>query len=307
MDLKECRPDGVVFFSVQGIQDFLRMILMRVNFIPEASKAVGWRGSADASGEHFAWSARIAQHRGVFGLAFDRGNPSSDWVGAFFRLYYFPWPGEALIEHYSVKAALVTEEEGYTERMREFLHHPEFAALFHIAGVAVALDRREEALLLGVEGYSEHRVVADDGVEIRKDGRAVPIVLPGACDQRFPSFSVAGDFFRVFAASVTFNTREPPGFLLTGSYPGSEFHYDAEGNWESRGCSDIAASYLCLGYGCGDFPAALERVLPERQGRVHHEFVWRSGDTGKSGYEDAPWWTAHRLSQKGGGGGIHPE
>ena len=297
MDLKRFRPESMNFFSEDGIQHAVKMILMRANFVPAARHVLGWRGATDISYTVLGWTARIKGYQGVFGLAYDQAKISSDWLGGVFRLHYFPWPGEDLIENYSVRAAFLTEESDYMKHVRNFLEHPDFALLFHIADLAVAVHRSEEALLCGIDSLSEHRVVADDGVDIIKDGQLVRVVEPGACDQRFPSFRTGCDFFHVFAASVTFNCEEPPRFFMEKTYPGHEVHYDNEGGFEHRANTDITNRYLSLGYGDGDFLAGFEKVVMKKHDEVRDTFVWRSGETGETGFEGALWWTAHRLEE----------
>jgi len=285
------------FFTEDGIQHMLRMILMRANFVPAARHVLGWRGATDISYTVFGWTARIKGYQGVFGLAYQQGKTLPDWMGGVFSLHYFPWPDEDLIEQYSVRAALETEENNYLKYVRSFLEHPEFASVFHIADMTMVLHRSEKALLCGIDGLSEHRIVADDGVDVIKDGRLVRVVEPGECDQCFPSFQTACDFFHVFAASVTFTCKNPPRFIIARIYPGYEIHYDNNGRFERLEKADIANHYLSLGYGDGDFLAGFEKVVVKRRNKARDEIVWIYGDSREMEYKDALWWTAHHLDE----------
>lgn len=297
MDLKHIHPESLAFFSENGIQYAVKVILMRVNFIPAARHVVGWRGSTDISADNLGWTTKIKQRQGIFGLAYSHQNTSHDWIGGFFHLYYFPWPGEDLIEYYSVKAALLTEESGYMDRVRDFLKHPDFASVFHIATLEVAVHRSEEAFLCGIEALSEYRVIADEGLPMMKDGEVMQIVKRGEYDQKFPAFEVATDFFHVFAASTTFNVDEPPSFLLTRRYQGSKIHYNREGSYRHEESNDVTDDYLCLGYGNSDFLAGFERAILERSDEPLEDVVWHSADPNSLPYSDALWWSSHHLEE----------
>ncbi len=301
MDLRHLRPQSIMFSSREGIQDAVKLFLFRTNLMPGVRHAIGWRGAADTTRGCFAWTSRIKGRPGVFGLAYDRGRETGSWSGGVFRLHYFPWPNEELIESFSVKAAFLAQEPGYMERVRNFPQHPEFASVFHIADLQAAVHSSEKAVLLEVEGLSEHRVIADDGVYIAEGEEWTQIAAPGTCDQRFPSFQTACSFFHVFAASVTCNLEEPPCFLLARKYPGFEIHYDNGGGIYRKENKDVTAECLCLGYGDGDFPAGFGSIMDRRRDKELEELVWTKGEAGLDawGYDDALWWTAHRFRETG--------
>ncbi|MGM0655912.1 MAG: CobW family GTP-binding protein [Thermodesulfobacteriota bacterium] len=297
MNLKRFHPQNMLFFSEEGIQDAVKTFLVRVNLVPAARHVIGWRGATDITYECFGWTARIKNHQGIFGLVYDYGKVTDCWIGGVFRLHYFPWPDEELIENYSVRAAFLTEENGYMKRVRSFLQHSEFAPVFHIADLQVAVHRSEQALLCGINALSEHQIIADDGINILKDGEFIQIVAPGAYDQKFPSFRIAYDFFHVFTASITFNLEESPNFLLERKYEGYEVHYDQNGKFELKESKDIINHYFCLGYGEGNFLTGFENLMANTDHKMLDEFIWQKGEAETTGYDDALWWMSHNLEE----------
>ena len=60
-----------------GIQELLRAILVRANFVPAVRHNIGWRGLKQSVADGECWTAKISGFAGVFGLSFHGPRPGS--------------------------------------------------------------------------------------------------------------------------------------------------------------------------------------------------------------------------------------
>lgn len=295
MDLKTLLPGSMVLSSEGGLQEVLKMFLMRTNFVPSLRHVLGWRGVQNASCDSFGWTAKVKNNSGVYGLSYDSASSNESWILGIFPLFYFPWPEDEMVECCSVHAAALTGQDFYLERIRNFPHYPDFASVFHIADVRIAVNVSENAFMIGLESLSRHRVITEDGIVVQHDGNSHQIVDPGGYDENFPSYETAFAYFRILAASVTFNLREAPRFLFHKTYPGYVMHYNSEGvSWRQKN-NEIKGNHFCLGYGTADFMAAAQAVMFGKKEVIYSEQLWREGLPAPAGYEDELWWNAHHL------------
>ena len=94
----------------EAVQELMRAILVRAQFVPGVRHALGWRGlkqSVTEKGE--GWTARINGFAGVFGLNFNGTEDAPGWVVGTFGLSYFPSADEALVEGIRRIQALLSE------------------------------------------------------------------------------------------------------------------------------------------------------------------------------------------------------
>jgi G3E family GTPase len=273
-----------------GIQELMRAILVRTNFVPVVRRLIGWRGLKQLTAPVECWTVKIQGFAGVYGFFFDGLDPAPGWVRGRFILNYFPDPDEELVERCSLQAAALTQAEDYRQRVREFLDYPEFSSLFNIGCLSMAVDSAGKALGLGLESLSAHRMISEEGVRLPRNGQMVQVIEPGGFDQDFPAFRLASGFFNVLAASTTFNLGQPPVFLREHRSPGTQLvvarsgvvrRVEAEGVWNCR---------LVLGYGEGRF-----QDLGAREGESGTWRDWRSGEPLPPDYQDRLWWKAHEV------------
>ena len=273
-----------------GIQELMRAVTVRTNFVPVVRRLIGWRGLKQLTAAVECWTAKINGFAGVYGFFFDGLDPAPGWVRGRFVLNYFPDPEEELVERCSLQAAALTQAKDYLQRVREFMDHPELSSLFSIGCLFLAVDLAGKGLGLGLESLSENRTISEVGVRLPRNGQMIQVIEPGGFDQDFPAYDVASGFFNVLVASTTFNLGQPPVFLRDHRTPGSQLvlarsgaarRVEAEGVWNRR---------LLLGYGEGRF---------EDLGALDSEFGisrdWRSGEPVPQDYQDRLWWKAHEL------------
>jgi len=279
-----------------AVQELMRAILVRAQFVPGVRHALGWRGlkqSVTAKAE--GWTARIAGCEGVFGLCFTGMEEAPGWVVGTFGLSYFPGAGEELVERCSLRAAACTQRPDYMLLVREFLQHEEMSSLFRIGTLLLALDVGEKALYLGMESLSELRSRAEAGVRLPREGRMVQVIEPGGRDQDFPALTLARSFFDVLAASLAFHLGRAPCSLFERSFPGAEIAYDPAGSIRKIPAADIEEVLVALGYGEGRCDELFDS-LSGAYGAPGRDVRWREGEAVPPGYEGMRWWTARKTS-----------
>jgi len=287
-------PGNLFTPSAQGMQELLRVIVMRTNFVPVLRHVIGWRGLKQVSGPVEGWSAKVRDFDGVFGMAFERYLGGPDWNRGVFSLFYFPHPDEELVENCSLQAVALSQSDEYMSRVRDFLSDPGFASLFHIADLTLGVDANKTALTLGLEGLERLRLVSEAAVSVLQDEQEVVLVEAGGLDADFPAFAVARGFFDVLAASMTFTLDQPPAALRQTHAPGFEFRRDVSGRVARSEADDVWRKRLTLYYGSGDFRGSdrLDGATDEFS-RIEHD--WASGLAMPGEFAGSPWWSAHRL------------
>ena len=273
-----------------GIQELMRAILVRTNFVPVVRRLIGWRGLKQLTAAVECWTAKIHGFAGVYGFFFDGLDPAPGWVRGRFVLNYFPDPEEELVERCSLQAAALTQTKDYLQRVREFMDHPELSSLFSIGCLSLAVDLAGKGLGLGLESLSENRTISEVGVRLPGNGQMIQVIEPGGCDQDFPAYDVASDFFNVLAASTTFNLGQPPVFLRDHRAPGSQLVLAQSGAARRVEAERVWNCRLLLGYGEGRF-----EDLGALDGESGISRDWRPGEPIPQDYQDRLWWKAHEL------------
>ena len=294
MNLGKLHSPDIYSSPETGIQELMRDLLIRTNFVPGVRHVIGWRGLKDSSSDVVGWTAKIKGSSGVYGIYFDKLEEVCGWMSGRFRLNYFPDPDEHLVELFSVQAGLYTQQNNYFENVRNFLFKSQFCELFNIAEINLSVKRTENALALGLESISRQRVIAKDGIFLSQDGETVELVAPGGYEQDFPSCNTAFPFYNVLAASLTFNFENPPVYLTYISETGSETIYDAAGHYWNVPSEDSQKEYLYLGYGRADFDSYIKHKI-NKEKITQQTLVWYSGDERPADYKDALWWKAHQI------------
>ncbi len=278
-----------------AVQELMRAILIRTQFLPTVRHVIGWRGLKQSAAEVEAWTARVRNCAGVFGLFFMGLEPTPGWTTGLFGLCYFPDAAETLVERCSLRAAAFTQTDDYRHCIRDFLQHPEMCELFGIGSLLLSVRSDRRALALVMESVSSQRTVAREGVHLPQDGQMAQLIEPGGFDQDFPSFETAAAFFDVLAASVSFNLEQPPGCLIERRYPATQRVYDRSGTVSSQDAPDLWNGLVVLGYGEGDFDALCSAVSATK--RAPTSAARADGpETAPLDYRDRLWWRAHQLS-----------
>jgi G3E family GTPase len=295
MNLRELHPGDLLDHPETGIQELMRIFLMRTNFVPGIRHVIGWRGVKDSSRDILGWTARIGGASGIYGISFEACHTFGDWIRGQFILCYFPDPDEDLVDQLSIQAGILTQRDDYFTWVRDFLKFPDRCDLFTIARIDLCARGSADALLLGLESPSRQRTVAHEGITVVRDGRSIELVAPGGYDQDFPAYSTAFAFFRVYAASVTFNLDEPPVYCHQAHRKGEEIVCTSKGDIWTREPNSTQDRLLYLSYG-----AVTDKTAEELIGSTHAsdaiDMRWEKDDDAFSEYDDELWWNAHVIS-----------
>ena len=279
------------------IQSLLRGIFVRMDFVPGVCHVIGWQGYKETFTSTEAWTAKIKEFSGIFGMYFNTLNQLGDWLIAKFILLYFPNSQEDLVEFFSLKAKAYIQRKVYFTHVRNFIIYPQLCELFNIGIIELGINKTNNALILGLESVSHQRLIAIDGVSLPQDGRLVELIKPGGYDQNFPSYKTAVAFYHVLAALFTFNIEESPSYLRYLRRPGKDIVYDAAGHHWQIPLDDSYEEALYLGYGKTNFENIIENIMSKTI-PTSKEVVWEKGKVVISEYKEALWWKAHQLSNK---------
>lgn len=295
MKLRQLYPGIIDSSPERGIQELMRGILVRTNFVPGVRHVIGWRGLKETFTSVEGWTAKIKGFSGVFGMYYDVFDKSGDWLNAQFALLYFPDSQEELVEQCSLKAGAYTQQEDYLLQIRDFLRYPQLCELFNIGNIELGINKAGNALLLGMESISHQRLIAKDGVTLPRGGRTVKLIAPGGYDQNFPAYFTAQAFYYTLAASFTFNLETPPAYMRYLRRTGKETVYDAAGRHWNIASDDSDKESLYLGYGNADFETIIDATV-NKAVPIKQDVSWKKGQAVLPEYENALWWRAHQIS-----------
>jgi G3E family GTPase len=295
MKLNQLYSTDILSSPEQGIQELMRGILVRTNFVPGVRHVIGWRGLKESFTSVEGWTAKIKRFSGVFGMYFDSIEAVDEWMVGRFILSYFPAPQEDLVENFSLRAGAYTQRRDYLSHIRDFLLHPQLCELFNIGIIDLGIEKANNALILGLESISQQRSIAKDGVILPQEDRMVELIKPGGYDQNFPSYNTALAFYQVLAASFSFNLGEPPAYMRYLRWPGKEIVYDATGRHWEKPSDDSHEESLYLGYGKVDFKKIIDTTA-NKTVSFKQDVTWEKGKHVLPEYKDALWWKAHQIS-----------
>ncbi len=279
MKLKDLLPQGFSLLAEEAAGNIMTCIIMRANYVPGVRHVLGWRGVADASnGQHVAWTAKIQDFSGIFGLSLDQASNTEHGFNSRFLIHYFPNPKEDLVENFSIQAIVLTQQNDYLSQIRSFPLHAKLCDLFCIGTIDLSASEKNEVVTLTLVSLNRQIVRSKDGVSLPSEKGEVQIVSPGGLDQDFPSYATAFEFFKVLAASTTFCLERPPSSLKQTKEPSFERMYGKDGTMRENLSNEVFEKNLFLTYD----PSAKEK-MPEKN----------------SPHKDALWWKAHKLKNPG--------
>ncbi|MEF2144116.1 MAG: GTP-binding protein [Desulfovibrionaceae bacterium] len=284
-------PPGVLESLDRAAPELLKALLVRSNFIPGVRHRLGWRGIKDCRLDTEAWTMRVQDRPGVFGIRLlDVQTLRSVCEGAF-PLSYFPHPEEDLVECYSVRAGLIAQSGEYLDRVRCYLAHPELRELFTVGMVRLAVDTESRTCCLTMQAPGRSLITARQGVRVQHEGREVELVAPGGADQDLAAWDVALPFFRTLAATTSFSMRQGPCNVQGHDRPGREISYDESGAFCSTRPLEESEHSLRLCYGTGPWDV-LEKELFKENWHENLAWSWNTGQERPAALADEPWWDA---------------
>ncbi len=284
-------PGDIFEHPGNALQAILRTVVMRANFIPAVRYRIGWRGVHACVSDGEAWTAKIADWPGVFGITWLAEKSDSQRIGGWFQLLYFPDPQEELVERFSLQAAARTQRDDYLPSVRQFPHHAELSTLFHIGNLEMTIERTDLTLGLNLQAESLLASRAEDGVNVTLRGETITLVPPGGWDQHLPALSIAKAAYEVLGGSTAFCLGTPPSAFCHCRKPGHIICYRSDGEQERQ--TDEA---------CWTNECRVEFMTDPSPGEMACAFVngdivseWRPGQPLPDKWQTAPWWQAHQI------------
>ncbi len=278
------RPDDT-------LRAILRTIVVRTNFIPAVRHRIGWRGLNHCTTTRDAWTAKIADWQGVFGMLWEGSASSSDRLTGLFQLNYFPAPDEELVEDCSLRAAAWTQREDYLTLVRRFAELDELRDLFYIGDLQLTLDRSSLALGLNLRSDTWLASRAEDGVRAEVNGEAITLVAPGGWDQHLPAFKLARSFYEVLGASAAFCLETSPSYFRHRRRAGQIVRYWSDGR-QLQQPDDTTEKHECrLAFFSPESASGSPADLQPGDVAV----TWQPDQPLPTEWQSAPWWQSHMI------------
>lgn len=166
-------------------------------------RTAGWLGCAPCASAPRAFTCRVANRPGVFGVWPTEADAARGEAG--FLLLYLPGDDDPILDRVALDAAILALRPGTAAAFRDFPAHPELAAACAIGSFRIGLAGQDLALALTAE--TRRRIVRPEGLAREGGGWLVP---PGGAEEDLPAFELARDLFRVLAAGVSAATETSP-------------------------------------------------------------------------------------------------
>jgi len=295
MEISTVHPEFKVNDYVTGLQEILRNVFVKTNFVPGIRHIIGWRGLKDSSSGVDAWTAKVRGVNGIYGICFNGADKigEDNFYRAEFLLYYFPHPEEDIVEKFSIPAGITAMRDDYFEMVRSFTEHEGMSHLFNLGKFTIVTDRDSNNLAVTLEALSESRIIAEEGLNIIKEGSELRVLENGEVDQSLPAFDILFPFFEVIASSFTFNMGEAPVSLYDKTGISSYKQYNQKGAVKEVECDEIKIRSLMLVYGNSELSPSLNIALND----CHENTAAWTGDYGDPCcYGEALWWRSHEIT-----------
>ena len=147
MTLSKLLPDKERPESSDDLKSILRNSIYLTNYFPAVRTVLGWKGIFRIAHERECWTIKTGSSPGIFGIIFNKGETFQDFIMSSFSLFYFPDPEEEIVERFSLKAALMTQQDEYLSRVREFPYHNNFSDYYFIGEFYLSFLKKESKFL----------------------------------------------------------------------------------------------------------------------------------------------------------------
>jgi G3E family GTPase len=240
MNIRTLLPFGVRAGSGTAGADVVSALTARIYLDRRNARGIGWRGLRPSMSTGHAWTMRLAEQKGVYGLAFLDECCDSDCLRARFSVFYFPDPEEAVLSSYIAEARIAAGRSDYFARIREFTQW-QASRWFFLGPMALDLRLGLNGLAFEIEVPVRLRIVAMDGLP--EEG-----VEKGARTCDVPVQRLALPFFRLLTASAASLLESTPQWSVGRSrHPVTAFTGD--GDWGSIEGESIPAAILSADFG----------------------------------------------------------
>lgn len=209
MKIERIFPSGRAPQKAKDLQIILKNIITLINYQPVIRTQLNWAGTFRIPQKNEAWTFKIKGFKGIFATSHNKTLTKASYV-VLFDLFYFPEKDEEIAEKFSIKAELHANSTNYTEMIRKFTEHPNFASLFYIGELALQFNPHTQALSIGINAVSEDVVIAKNGIKIEENGQEKYLLYPGEKEQSIPSFYLSSAVLNIIASSMCFLVDAKP-------------------------------------------------------------------------------------------------
>ena len=132
MNLEKLLPGKIKPENSDDMQNIFKNIIYLTNYFPALRTGLGWKGIFRIAHERECWTVKVKSLPGVYGIIYDRGAVTTDFVVSSFSIFYFPDPDEDVLENISLNGALLSQQDDYITLIREFPYQSDFNSYYNI-------------------------------------------------------------------------------------------------------------------------------------------------------------------------------
>ncbi len=265
------------------IQEFLRNIIIRANFVPAIRYHLGWRGVKEIANGLEGWTMKIDGYAGVFGLLLMESENAAAAVEGRYLVTYFPDPEEDIVESIPVPAGIITQRDDYLEKVRSFTAHQEMVELFGIGTILLQVHGKGKWSSLVMETRDRLKTLNEQGLYVTIDGDRKEVVAPGELEQDVPALPLVRSLYEVLAGSLSLILEQPPSRYAVYSGAGLLKVISSDGSLKELEDRDTRRWEFHLTWG---------EAYPDLPGK-NLELLWEGEK--EHPVPEARWWNAHRL------------
>lgn len=259
----------------EQLQELIKNIIIMTNYVPGIRSSLGWRGIFRIPCEYETWTFKISGFDGVFGLMYSNSDEIEGCYISDFDIFYFPDPGEDLIDKFSLNGALLAYKENYTQMIRQFPEYPDFADYFYIGNIYIKFNPENFSITTGIDALSENVIVSVNGI-MAGESTEEYIVYPGDPEQAIPSYMLCSAVFDILVSSLSYLTGKGPSALKLGYYEGYKgFFMDGSLRHEKTGDDITLNSLSALFTDCPDNISKF--VAPQNIFEMNKTVIWTCG------------------------------
>jgi G3E family GTPase len=278
-----------------GMPRLLINMITRACYSKPFKKRSGWQGMSQTQSSGCAWTFKIRNRPGLFGVSHVKTEKHGQSQAAEFMICYFPRPDEEMVDLINLRAAITVHQPGYIERVRDFISREEMIEPFCTGRMVMELSRDEQSMGFSLESALKKRIVSEDGIKNPDLPGGDYLVPPGGYEADLPCFDLSMDLFSAVCAAATFNLEAPPVYYERLETPGQIISYNCVGEITYTKTGKLPAITETLGYGP---PAGLSGLTRGAFGKNSGEkpirrTVWNKGEPTPGAVADQLWWKAN--------------
>lgn len=290
--LGHVRPSNLMSAPEQGAPQLFINMITRACYSKKFKRLSGWKGMSRTHSSAAAWTFKIKNRPGIYGVSHVRTQKKTDRQVSEFMICYFPGPDEAMLDVMNLGAAMAVHRPGYLETVRDFISQEQMIALFSTGRMHMALGNDEQSLSFSLTAPLKKQIICRDGIKNPDSPQDEYLIAPGGYEENFPGFDVCMDLFSAICAAATFNIEAPPVYYERLEKTGEVISYDAGGQISYLKTNQAPDITLNLGYGHSSVweknPAASGKKCLRRS-------TWRQGKAYPESVAHMFWWQAHDL------------